>query len=79
MCVDNSSLDDGRLDSFETCRADKKLWNKKKSDYKNCASRWSLTHCNMMNGTHNVTLTYYLYDGPKWPDSGQYERNPNVS
>ena len=36
--------DDERLDSFETCRADKKkLWNK--IDYMNCASRWSLTHC----------------------------------
>ena len=30
------------LDSFETCRADEKLWNK--IDYKNCASRWLLTH-----------------------------------
>ena len=28
----------------------KKLWNK--MDYKNCASHWSLTHCNMMHGTH---------------------------
>ena len=27
-----------------------------KIDYKNCASRWSLTHCNMMQGTHNVKL-----------------------
>ena len=43
---------DERLDSFETCRADKKLWNK--TDYKNCASRWLLTHCNMMHGTYNV-------------------------
>ena len=34
---------DERLYSFETCRADKKLWNKK-NDYKDCASRWSLTH-----------------------------------
>ena len=25
-----------------------------KIDYKNCASRWSLTHSNMMHGTHNV-------------------------
>ena len=25
-----------------------------KIDYKNCASRWSLTYCNMMHGTHNV-------------------------
>ena len=25
-----------------------------KIDYKNCASRWSVTHCNMMHGTHNV-------------------------
>ena len=25
-----------------------------KIDYKNCTSRWSLTHCNMMHGTHNV-------------------------
>ena len=46
--------DDERLDSFETCRADKKLWNK--IDYKNCASRWSLIHCNMMHGTHNFKL-----------------------
>ena len=30
-----------------------KLWNK--TDYKNCASRWLLTHCNMMHGTHNAT------------------------
>ena len=27
-------------------------------NYKNCASRWSLTHCNMMHSTHNVTLTH---------------------
>ena len=25
-----------------------------KVDYKNCASRWSLIHCNMMRGTHSV-------------------------
>ena len=25
-------------------------------DYKNCASRWLLTHCNMMYGTHNVKM-----------------------
>ena len=24
-----------------------------KIDYKNCASHWSLTNCNMMHGTHN--------------------------
>ena len=36
--------DDERLDSFETCRADKKNCGIK-IDYKNCASRWSLTHC----------------------------------
>ena len=29
-----------------------------KIDYKNCASRWSLTHCNMMHGAHNVRMTY---------------------
>ena len=56
--VQNSTLcrapDDERLDSFETCRVDKKLWNK--FDYKNCGSRWSLTHCNMMHGRHNVKL-----------------------
>ena len=34
--------DDERLDSFETCRADKKLWYK--IDHKNCPSRWPLTH-----------------------------------
>ena len=28
-----------------------------KIDYKNCASRWLLTHCNMMHGTHNVKTT----------------------
>ena len=44
--------DGERLDSFETRRADKKLWNK--IDYKNCASRWSLTNCNVMRGTHSV-------------------------
>ena len=27
-----------------------------KVDHKNCASRWSLTRCNMMHGTHNVRL-----------------------
>ena len=32
-----------------------KLWNK--IDYKNCASRWSLKHCNMMHGTHNVLFS----------------------
>ena len=26
--------------------------------YKNCASRWLLTYCYMMHGTHNVTLTH---------------------
>ena len=46
--------DDKRLDSFETCRADKKLWNE--IDYKNCASRWLLTHYNMIHSAHNVTL-----------------------
>jgi hypothetical protein len=44
--------DDERPDSSETCRADTKLWNK--IDYKNCASRWLLTRCNMMHSTHNV-------------------------
>ena len=34
--------DDEWLDSFETCSAAKKLWNK--IDYKNCESCWSLTH-----------------------------------
>ena len=34
----------------------KKIWNK--IDYKNCASRWSLTHSNMMRGTHNVKISY---------------------
>ena len=29
-----------------------------KTDYKNCAFRCSVTHCNMMHGTHNVTLTH---------------------
>jgi hypothetical protein len=29
-----------------------------KIDYKNCAFRWSLTHRNMMHGTHKVTLTH---------------------
>ena len=38
--------DDERLDSLETCTADKKLWNK--IDYKNCASRWSLMHCRQL-------------------------------
>ena len=30
-----------------------------KIDYKNCASRWSLTLCYMMHGTHNVKLEEY--------------------
>ena len=42
---------DERLDSFETCRARKNCGIE--IDYKNCASRWSLTHCNMMHGTQN--------------------------
>ena len=29
-----------------------------KNDYKNCASRWSLTHYNMMHGTHNVKIQF---------------------
>ena len=37
------AADDERLDSFETCRADKKICGIK-INYKNCASRWSLTH-----------------------------------
>ena len=28
-----------------------------KIDYKNCAFRWPLTHCNMMHGTHNAKLS----------------------
>ena len=28
-----------------------------KIDYKNCTSRWLLTHCNMMHGAHNVKCT----------------------
>ena len=36
-----------RLDSNETSRADRKLWNK--TDYKNCASRWSLTQYSFTN------------------------------
>ena len=39
---------------FETCRADKNCGIK--TDYTNCASRWSLTHCNKMHGTHNVKI-----------------------
>ena len=27
-----------------------------KIDYKNCTSRWSLTHYNMMHGIHNIKL-----------------------
>ena len=46
LCVQYSILcrapDDERLDSFETCRTDKNFGIK--IDYKNCASRWSLTH-----------------------------------
>ena len=57
--------DDERIDSFETCRADKNCGMK--TDYKNCASRWSLTHCSMMHGTHNVKLQCD-YDAvvPRW-------------
>ena len=40
--------------SFETCRARKNCGIK--IIYKNCASRWSSTHCNMMHGTYNVKL-----------------------
>ena len=47
--------DDERLDSFETCRADKNCGIK--TDYKNWVSGWLLPHCNMMHGTH-VTLTH---------------------
>jgi len=47
--------DDERLDSFETCRANQKNCEIK-IVYKNCASRWLLTHCNMMHGTYNVKL-----------------------
>ena len=35
--------DDERLDSFETCRADKNC--EIKIDYKNCANRWLQTVC----------------------------------
>ena len=48
-----------RLDSFETCRADKKNCGKK-IDYKNCQSRWLLTHCIMMHGTYNVKFAVTL-------------------
>jgi hypothetical protein len=44
------------MNEFETCRARKNCGIK--IVYKNCASRWSSTHCNMMHGTHNVTLTH---------------------
>ena len=40
-----------------------------KIDYKNCASCWSLTHCNMMHGTHNIKLnTLYINIFPKIKD-----------
>ena len=39
------------MNSFETCRARKN--GGIKNIYNNCASRWSLTHCNMMHGTYN--------------------------
>ena len=43
-----------------------------KIDYKNCASRWSLTHCNMMHGTHNVKLIASLHVlGPYRSSSGR--------
>ena len=32
-----------------------------KIDYKNCTSRWSLTHCYMMYGTHIVKLNLLPY------------------
>ena len=44
------------MNSFETCRARKNCGIK--IIYNNCASRWSSTHCNMMHGTHSVTLTH---------------------
>ena len=49
---------DERLDSFETCRTENCGI---KIDYKNCASRCSLTHCNMMHGTLNVKLFRYTF------------------
>ena len=30
-----------------------------KIDYKNCASRWLLTHFNMTHGTHNIKLKFF--------------------
>ena len=39
--------------SFETCIA-RKNGGIKKIIYKNCASRWSFTHWNMMHGSYNV-------------------------
>ena len=32
-----------------------------KIDYQNCASRLSLTNCNMMHGTHNVKFMCNFY------------------
>ena len=54
------SADDERLDSFETCKADKKNCGIK-IEYKNCASRWSLTNWNTMHGPHNVKIKIRLF------------------
>ena len=42
-------------DQIRSKHVEQKLWNK--IDYKNCASHWLLTHCNMMHGAHNVKLS----------------------
>ena len=43
--------------SLETCRERK--YGGIKIIYKNCESRWSSTHCNMMHGAYNVKLNAY--------------------
>ena len=35
-----------------------------KTDHKNCASRWSLTHCNMMHGTHKTKYSITNLSNP---------------
>ena len=54
-----------RLDSFETCRGDKKLGNK--IDYKNCASRWSLTlwHLNFLYNFSTPVFKMWILQEPK--------------
>ena len=51
--VSNESSRSKHVEQTENCEI--------KTDYKNCESRWSLTHCNITHGTRNVKLNVLVH------------------